>query len=106
MPISKKNKLRYGPDWVFISFAVRFLRAGGQCEWVDTDGQRCTRMHGEPIPGNEQRKTVLTVAHLDHCPEHNELTNLRAWCQLHHLRYDARLHAEHARETRRERNVA
>jgi len=32
---------------------------------------------------------VLTVAHLDHCPEHNEDANLAALCQRCHNRYDA-----------------
>lgn len=100
MPIKSENKLRYGPDWTFISFAVRFFRAGGQCEWIDEHGIRCSRVHGEPIPNHENRKTILTTAHLDHNPENNEWSNLLALCQMHHLRYDARLHAEHAKETR------
>lgn len=104
MPIKRENRLRYGPDWVFISFAVRFFRAGGRCEWEE-QGERCTRRHGEPIPGNPERKTILTTAHLDHNPENNNLDNLRALCQAHHLRYDAQLHAEHARETRMKKGI-
>lgn len=38
---------------------------------------------------------VLTVAHLDHTPEHCDLANLRAWCQRHHLAYDQ----DHHRQT-------
>lgn len=44
---------------------------------------------------------VLTIAHLDHTPEHCEPENLRAWCQRCHLNYDARHHAENAYQTRR-----
>ena len=46
--------------------------------------------------GEEGRKPtviVLTVAHLDHTPENCALDNLRAWCQRHHLAYDAEHHA-------------
>lgn len=45
-------------------------------------------------------KVVLTVAHLDHDVTNNAADNLRCWCQLHHLRYDAKLHAANARATR------
>ena len=34
-------------------------------------------------------RIVLTVAHLDHQPEHCDDANLRAWCQACHNRYDA-----------------
>ena len=46
---------------------------------------------------------VLTVAHLDHVPEHCELTNLRAWCQRHHLAYDQDHHRQTAYMSRREK---
>jgi hypothetical protein len=34
-------------------------------------------------------RIVLTVAHLDHTPENCDPSNLRAWCQRCHNRYDA-----------------
>lgn len=91
----------YPPNWKEISDAVK-ARAGYQCEWVEKDGTRCERKQYEPIPGskNPYAKTVLTVAHLNHNPQDCRVENLRAWCQAHHLRYDALLHAEHAKETR------
>ena len=90
----------YPANWSEISTAVK-ERAGYQCEWVDKDGTRCQRKHHEPIPGSKTyAKTVLTVAHLNHDPTDCRMENLAAWCQAHHLRYDALLHAEHARETR------
>lgn len=52
---------------------------------------------GDPV------KIVLTIAHLDHVPENCDPSNLRALCQMHHLRYDAKHHAETARQTRRAR---
>ncbi|AVA32977.1 hypothetical protein [Cupriavidus metallidurans] len=48
---------------------------------------------------------VLTIAHLDHTPENCDPTNLRAWCQRCHLRYDAKHHAENAQRTRRARRA-
>lgn len=46
---------------------------------------------------------VLTVAHLNHTPEDCDEANLRAWCQRHHLIYDAKHHASTAYATRRAR---
>lgn len=46
---------------------------------------------------------VLTVAHLDHQPEHCTDDNLRAWCQRHHLAYDLVHHTTTAYMTRRAR---
>lgn len=46
-------------------------------------------------------KIVLTVAHLDHTPEHCEEDNLLAMCQFCHLRMDRDQHRKTAAETRR-----
>lgn len=46
-------------------------------------------------------KIVLTIAHLDHDTENNDYSNLKALCQLHHLRHDIHLHRANAAETRR-----
>jgi hypothetical protein len=51
----------------------------------------------EPFSGNINQapiKIVLTIAHLDHDIENNDYNNLKAMCQLHHLRYDAKHKAE------------
>ena len=48
-------------------------------------------------------KVILTVAHLDHQPENNDDDNLKALCQLHHLRHDAAEHGKNAATTRRAR---
>jgi hypothetical protein len=102
MPIKPENRKRYPPEWRMISWLIRYFRAHGQCEWVDAQtGQRCTRQDGEPIPGNVRGSvTVLTVMHIDHQPEHNDLSNLVAACQYHHLLYDAPFHAWNAAATR------
>lgn len=47
---------------------------------------------------------VLTVAHLDHDPANCEPSNLRAWCQRHHLAYDNELHQRNAQATRRSKS--
>lgn len=53
--------------------------------WPDTDDS-----DDKPIV------IVLTVAHLDHRPENCDPANLRAWCQRHHLAYDAEHHVQTA----------
>lgn len=42
--------------------------------------------------GVDQKKVVLTIAHLDHDEENHQVTleRLKALCQLCHLRYDAK----------------
>lgn len=96
MPILKENRQRYPPEWKSISDYIRFIRAEGRCEWVE-NGERCKATHGEPHPVTGA-KVVLTVMHLDHHPENNDLSNLLAACQLHHNRYDA---AERAKTRKR-----
>ncbi len=46
---------------------------------------------------------VLTVAHLNHQPEDCAPENLAAWCQQHHLAYDADHHRTTAYMTRKAR---
>jgi hypothetical protein len=43
---------------------------------------------------NPAVRVVLTVAHLDHQPEHCDPANLRAWCQRCHNAYDAPMRAK------------
>ena len=104
MPIRPENRARYPRDWEAISKRIRFGRAQGRCECTghcgvdhvddplkaefDPHDTRCEQMHGEAntITGSP---VVLTVAHLDHQPEHNDDDNLLAMCQRCHNRYDA-----------------
>lgn len=90
MPIRPENKKRYPADWPEISKRIRFERAGGRCEQT-INGERCAALNGEPHPVTGS-KVVLTVAHLDHTPEHCADDNLLAMCQSCHLRYDHKLH--------------
>ena len=57
--------------------------------------------------GEKQIRVVLTVAHYpDSDPMNCDDDNLLCLCQLHHLRLDAKLHAEHAKRTRIEKDHA
>lgn len=89
----------YPADWREIALTVK-ERAGWQCEWVESDGTRCSRKQGDPLPDNKSGwKVVLSVAHLNHIASDCRMDNLKAMCSMHHLRYDAHLHARHAKET-------
>jgi hypothetical protein len=110
MPIRPENKDRYPNDWRTISHRIRFDRAGGRCECEGECGRgthegRCPNEHEQPAYGTGSR-VVLTVAHLDHTPEHSQDANLRAMCNGCHLHYDREHHAETAARTRREKATA
>ena len=62
-----------------------------------TDGPIVTPARPHPLTGS---RVVLTVAHLDHVPEHSDPANLKAMCQRCHLAYDAAEHAANASHTR------
>lgn len=115
MPIKTENKRRYPPNWRQIRAAI-LDRSGNRCEqcgvpnyayrprkrdvWTDDLGQAETwAMDGERVS-----RIVLTIAHLDHTPENCDPTNLRAWCQRCHLKYDAEHHYQNARRSRRSTN--
>lgn len=51
-------------------------------------------------PDKKAIKIVLTVAHLDHNTTNNNYDNLKALCQLHHLRHDKNHHAKNSKDTR------
>lgn len=102
MPIRPENRDRYPVDWPAISRSIRFDRADGRCECDGRCGSRhhphddrCLAVHGSPHPSTGSM-VVLTVAHLDHTPEHCEPSNLAAMCQACHLSYDR----DHHRQTR------
>ena len=124
MPIRPENRDRYPADWPEISRRIRAERARWQCEcrgecgsdhsirpdesivWIPDgealDPSRCYAANGEPHPITGSR-VVLTVAHLDHTPEHCDDTNLLAMCQRCHLNLDRPRHIVNARENRRNR---
>ena len=122
------DRSRYPDDWEELSLKVRH-EAGQTCEVTRADGTRCDAANGswvtrlkddlevwiaadsgqlaplvEGLAGvagwRRPIKVVLTVAHLDQDPSNSARENLEAMCQLHHLRHDARQHAESAALTR------
>ena len=127
MPIRPENRQRYPADWRAISARIR-ERADNRCEqcqapnaeviargvdhhagtYMLPDGEVrdavtgavLGRARGSEYPARYVR-VVLTVAHLDHVPEHCDDDNLRALCQRCHLAYDQAHHAQTRRMTRR-----
>ena len=106
MPIRPENRDRYPDDWKAISNRIRFVRARARCECRGECGHdhdpygaglrtdyRCRAVHMNPHPVTGSN-VILTVAHLDHQPEHCDDRNLRAMCQRCHLAYDRDHHAE------------
>lgn len=91
MPIKPENKARYPKDWKQIRDRI-LLRAGNRCEFcgVENHSMRLNPKTGKVV------KVILTIAHLDHIPEHCDPNNLRALCQKCHNTYDA----QHRKETR------
>jgi 5-methylcytosine-specific restriction endonuclease McrA len=87
MPIKPENKKRYPANWKQIRADI-LERAENRCEFCGILNYTI-RENGS--------KVVLTIAHLDHTPEHCEYSNLRALCQKCHNSYDA----PHRAETRR-----
>lgn len=130
MPIKPENRSRYPANWKEIRAQI-LARAGHCCEqckvpngariargtgvYADTfqmsdaevydaeTGEHIARVRMSEYQVKNMVTIVLTIAHLDHQPENCDEDNLRAWCQMHHLRHDAAHHAETARATRRAR---
>jgi hypothetical protein len=126
MPIRPENKHRYPANWKEIRVQI-LERARYRCEhpgcnaahhaegyWLDdkfkplnsamrdagfTVGSVSHSADGGTI---KIIRIVLTIAHLDHQPENCDPSNLRAWCQKHHLAYDAEHHAVTRARTRHE----
>jgi len=98
MPIRPENRKRYPANWKAISARIRD-RAGQRCEG-SPDFPNCRAANGDSHPDTGSR-VVLTVAHLDHTPEHCDDDNLKAMCQRCHLNYDRHHHAKTRYVTRR-----
>ena len=91
MPIKPENKSRYPKNWKRVRASI-LERAHNSCEFCGVGNP--TYRYNEHT--GRMAYIVLTIAHLDHTPEHCTLDNLRALCQRCHNRYDA----EHRKETR------
>lgn len=119
MPIRPENRGRYPKDWKQIrarilerardrcencrvpNKAFRINRGPRRGEWT-MDLMQCeTWSTCDEVPVPWITRVVLTVAHLDHTPEHCAPENLRAWCQRCHLAYDQAHHQGNAYQSRR-----
>jgi len=114
MPILKENKKLYPDNWKEISKYIREKRAQNKCEFCgvknysfgyrDKDGKfiEVTQQQARDLEGKVKFiQIVLTVAHLDHNPQNNDYSNLKALCQKCHNAYDA----QHRVETRKNKKL-
>jgi 5-methylcytosine-specific restriction endonuclease McrA len=90
MPIRPENKSRYPKNWS--SIRAKVIARAAVCEWCGAQNYKPHHVTGS--------KVILTIAHLDHQPENNDLSNLRALCQRCHNRYDAEHRAENRRRNK------
>lgn len=90
MPIKLENKKLYPRNWKEIRESI-LKRANNCCEFCGVENYSIVQRKDKKV------KIVLTIAHLDHNPQNNESSNLRALCQKCHNNYDI----EHRKETRR-----
>lgn len=87
MPIKKELRHLYPKNWKEIRKKI-LERAGNKCEFCGVaDRTLAWKWDGHDDP--TMYKIILTIAHLDHDPTHNDPSNLRALCQTCHNRYDA-----------------
>lgn len=60
---------------------------GGDCFDAET-GASLGAVRGSEYDAGNLLRVILTVAHMDHDESNNDPSNLRALCQMHHLRHD------------------
>jgi hypothetical protein len=121
MPIRPENKKHYTArsGWPLIRLAV-MVQAARRCEWGHGSLDWCAapdrsfvRWVGEKwealtngeldamtSEGERPVLIVLTVAHLNQDPTDNRRSNLKALCQRHHNRLDAKFRAAGIRSRR------
>ena len=115
MPIKPENKKLYPKNWKEIRQKI-LERANNKCEFCGVENHRWgyrnqngdfiisegMQQEADELDGEKLFRIVLTIAHLDHNPQNNEPSNLRALCQKCHNNYDK----EHRKETRRKTKLA
>ena len=62
----------------------------------------CFTKKGEPT---KAIRIVLTIAHLDHDITNNDYSNLKALCQLHHLRHDVDQHKKSRQKNKKQHSL-
>lgn len=112
MPIHAENKRRYPRNWKQIRAEI-LKRADNHCEQCGVPNHAWrNEVTGEwahnagvieawHMDGDQITRIALTIAHLDHRPDHNDPTNLKALCKRCHLAYDEVQHQQAAYQTRR-----
>lgn len=109
MPIRPENRDRYPANWQDIRRAILERATRGDIvPWCECQGECGRGTHGGCCPNFQGgdaygtgSRVVLTIAHLDHTPENNDPSNLRAMCQGCHLHYDREHHAQTRAATKR-----
>lgn len=112
MPIRQENKHRYPKNWKAIRTNI-LERAKHRCEFCGIPNYAWRKRHSQTwtedtglaetwaMGGERVTRIVLTIAHLDHTPEHCDPRNLAALCQRCHLTYDIPHHRQTAYRTRK-----
>ena len=128
MSIRPNMRWRYPIDWPQLSQLIRFGRAKGRCEicarphgnnvlclsggrwfdagttqWRDGRGAACAAPWGADLEALRGTRVVLAVAHLDHDPGNNDMSNLKCLCQRCHVIHDKPHHLAQRRLTYRMR---
>lgn len=115
MPIKPENKKLYPKNWKEIRQKI-LERANNKCEFCGVENHcwgyrnqngdfvisKGMQQEADELDGEKLFRIVLTVAHLDHNPQNNDPSNLRALCQKCHNNYDK----EHRKETRRKTRIS
>jgi hypothetical protein len=91
MAMYPRRKL-YPDDWPEIASAIK--------EAANWTCQQCSQACYRPGERVRDWRRVLTVAHLDRDPAHNDGANLKALCVVCHLNYDRAVNVRAARRTR------
>lgn len=82
-----------------VRYIVVDTEAGG-FRWPDGTPIRLSEIPDEYPCESKWTRVILTCAHLNHDTTCNDDSNLRAWCQRCHNRYDMPMRQRHAAETR------
>lgn len=124
MPISPENRKRYPANWKVIRSAIlqranhccehcgvenytriirghgpdagTFMRVNRNAVYDARNGQFLGEAEAQTFHGHRQTRIILSIAHLDHMPEHNHPSNLKALCGRCHLLWDAQHHRQTA----------
>ena len=98
MPIKPELRHLYPKNWKEIRQRI-LERAHNCCEFCGVENNSLRYRVSEPDGMEIPVRVVLTIAHLDHDPTHNDPENLRALCQRCHNRYDAKHRAANRSHT-------